>query len=221
MVPQGTPKEALYIETGLLDIDTIRQKARIMMENRLDRQPNNLAVDISNENIKQSWKEQNKTIKQKYEIHDNDLTDNKMGTNKNITPKFLQKFQHDINDKAKDKSKIQFLLEGLNNQWTPNKRPAYISNLTRTQASTIFKARTRMLDVKNNFRGKYKSTECRLCKAETETQEHILEKCTIIHDTKNIPKIKKEELFNNDNTHHLKQTANTIQIIMNTLTNTQ
>ena len=34
------------------------------------------------------------------------------------------------------------------NQWTPNKRPAYISNLTRTQASTIFKARTRMLDVK-------------------------------------------------------------------------
>ena len=32
MVPESTPREALYIESGLLDIETITDKNRIMME---------------------------------------------------------------------------------------------------------------------------------------------------------------------------------------------
>ena len=51
--------------------------------------------------------------------------------------------------------------------------------LTREHASTIFKIRTRMLDIKNNFRkNKYNSSlTCRSCKACMETQTHILEEC--------------------------------------------
>ena len=35
MVPQSTPREALYIETGLLDPEAIRLKNRVLMEHRM------------------------------------------------------------------------------------------------------------------------------------------------------------------------------------------
>ena len=38
-----------------------------------------------------------------------------------------------------------------------------------------------MLPVKNNFRNKYKDIICRGCKAEIETQQHVLENCPEIH----------------------------------------
>ena len=37
MTPTSTPREALYIETGLLDIETIDDKNRITMEERLEK----------------------------------------------------------------------------------------------------------------------------------------------------------------------------------------
>ncbi len=56
-----------------------------------------------------------------------------------------------------------------------------MEQMTRNQASTVFQARTRMLDVKNNFRNKYKDVICRFCAIDIETQEHVLEKCIDIH----------------------------------------
>ncbi len=41
------------------------------------------------------------------------------------------------------------------------------------QISLLFKARTRMLDVKNNFRNKYKDNNCRRCGQTLETQKHV------------------------------------------------
>ena len=44
------------------------------------------------------------------------------------------------------------------------------------EAQEIFKMRSRMSDVKNNFRGKYENFECNICNTkEYETQQHILE----------------------------------------------
>ena len=40
MTPQTTPREVLYIETGLLDPETISNKQRIMISNRLKKEPN-------------------------------------------------------------------------------------------------------------------------------------------------------------------------------------
>ena len=76
--------------------------------------------------------------------------------------------------------KIQFLRENTN--WKAGERSKYMKELKRIEASTIFKARTRMLDVKNNFRGKYKDTKCRKCTETIKSQEHVLETCTGIHD---------------------------------------
>ena len=80
-------------------------------------------------------------------------------------------------------------------------KPQYTNTLNRKQVSTLFKARTRMMDVKGNYTNKYKDTRCRLCKKADETQKHILEECRIIEDNNIV--IKKCELF----------TSNTIILI--------
>ena len=50
----------------------------------------------------------------------------------------------------------------------------YTDKLTRIDTSTIFKARTRMLDIKKNTRGLYQNDRSRGGNAETETQDHVL-----------------------------------------------
>ena len=54
-------------------------------------------------------------------------------------------------------------------------RPSQI-NITQQEAITIFRLRTRMTNVKANFKGKYDDLSCEICKQEDETQQHIL-KC--------------------------------------------
>ena len=54
-------------------------------------------------------------------------------------------------------------------------RPSQV-NITHEEIITIFKLRTRMTDVKDNFKGKHEKFECEICKEEKETQHHIL-KC--------------------------------------------
>ena len=51
------------------------------------------------------------------------------------------------------------------------------------EAQEIFKMRSRVTDVKTNFKSKYESFECYVCKIEEETQKHIIE-CTEINKEK-------------------------------------
>ena len=87
-----------------------------------------------------------------------------------------KKTKERIDSEALLKTKLSHLLTGKLN-WIPGKRPEYMNKMTRTQASTIFKARTRMLDIKQNYKNKYPNPICRMCNIEPETQTHILEKC--------------------------------------------
>ncbi len=81
--------------------------------------------------------------------------------------------------------------------WKPIDRAHYMSKLTRNQVSILFKARTRMLDVKNNFRNKYRDEVCRGCGTTTETQKHVMEECPILHpDEQN--RTNETELFSGD-----------------------
>ena len=57
MVPQSTPIEALYMETGLLDITTIITKNRFNMEKRLHKHPENITTKIMETNTTGGWKE--------------------------------------------------------------------------------------------------------------------------------------------------------------------
>ena len=52
-----------------------------------------------------------------------------------------------------------------------------MKKLTRKQASTIFKARTRMIKVKGNYKNGYPDLTCRACQKDHETQAHVLYEC--------------------------------------------
>ena len=70
------------------------------------------------------------------------------------------------------------------------------SNNTVEEAQVIFKLRSRMTDVKANFKNKYEEFECDICKDEEETQKHILECEDILKNTTRIKKeTEYEELF--------------------------
>ena len=120
----------------------------------------------------------------------------------------------EVENDAKDKSKVQHLIQGKK-EWKPDTRSKCYKNLCRIDCSTIFKARTRMLDIKNNYRNKYKDLTCRACKKEPETQEHVMEKCSTIHKdpTTTVPN---EDLFE-ENTQTLRITAKKVRTIIETL----
>jgi hypothetical protein len=97
-----------------------------------------------------------------------------------------------------------------------------MNELTRKQKSLIFKARTRMLNIKNNCRTHYTNKNtgeqniiCRACKTEDETQSHILTECEIIHPSDN-DKIPDDELFD-ENPQNLRKTAGKLNRIMQKL----
>ena len=92
-----------------------------------------------------------------------------------------------------NKTKTKFYLDNKKD-YKPGQRARYIDECNRMEASTIFKARTRMLRVKHNYRKMFPDTKCRACNMEEETQEHILEACTRI-DRKNAGKITIEDIF--------------------------
>ena len=74
-----------------------------------------------------------------------------------------------------------------------------------------------MLDMKNNFRGKYKDTKCHKCTETVESQEHVLETCTGIHDD-DTTKIKINDIFDSNPT-NLKTTAKQLTKILEKLNN--
>ena len=53
------------------------------------------------------------------------------------------------------------------------------------EAKFMFLARTRMLDIKANFKQKYENQDCIACKDEQETQEHLL-KCSVLNDQNSV-----------------------------------
>ena len=57
MVPTSTPREALYIETGLLDIETIDDENRISTGEGLGKNSNNLLDEITTQYTPGGWKE--------------------------------------------------------------------------------------------------------------------------------------------------------------------
>ena len=51
------------------------------------------------------------------------------------------------------------------------------TKISREQASLIFKIRTRMIDVKNNYRQSYTDLACPLDCKQLDTQEHLIMTC--------------------------------------------
>ena len=207
MLPTSTPREALYIETGILDIEHTITKNRISTHCRLEETKNELLSIIMDSNTKNSWKMKTKEMEKELALENIEL-ETKGKQKRNIHSTIQNEFKTKLEAAANSKSKVKHLIDGKV-EWTQGTREKYMTELTRTETSTIFKARTRMLDIKNNFRGKYQTMECRGCGKEDETQEHVFNQCTGIHTTEE-SKIKNEEIFSTD-TRALRRTTVKIQ----------
>ena len=204
LLPITTPREALYTETGLKDIKFFIDKNRLNMEKRMEKTKNEMISEILINTAKNSWK--NQTTK----THEQNQTKIEMNK-KDTLNKLEHEFKKRIDKESEQKSKIKFLRNG-NGDWTPGKRQTYLSKLTRNEASTIFQLRTRMIKVKRNYKNAYTNLTCRGCKANEETQEHVLENCTKIHETETT-KIHKEEYFT-ENVNMLKQSVKKLDYIL-------
>ena len=89
-------------------------------------------------------------------------------------------------------------LRYLTNEKLNHKKVAHIShkklelqdylkptNMSVDEPKFMFLARTRMLDIKANFKQKYENQDCIACKDEQETQEHFL-KCNVLNDQNSV-----------------------------------
>ena len=67
-------------------------------------------------------------------------------------------------------------LEDINTDEEKFQAQPYLTNLTLDEARTKFKLRSKMLEVKENFKGKFKATtlNCDSCLSSYDTQDHIL-----------------------------------------------
>jgi len=144
-------------------------------------------------------------------IQEGDLKGSVEKTKQNIKKKVTDKFKEKITESGKTKSKVNHLRTRCK-EWKACERQTYMDKLTRYQVSMIFKARTRMLKVKNNFRGMFQDNECRICNNHEETQEHIF---TCIEKTTGF-QINNREIFSN-NLVILKNTARKLRICMEEL----
>jgi len=186
-VPRTTPREPIYLECGLLDIESTINKNKLLMYNRIYRCGNELTKEIITTENKTKWMEELEKIMNRYNITKTMLEQKKTSAKKTINKAVKETFQMETLRSGLKKSKVRHYLLNRDNT-TESTKDRYIYNLTVTEVSTIFKLRTRMIDTKCNFKNKYENTKCRHCKTEDETQEHILTQCRILH-TENENKI--------------------------------
>ena len=197
MVPRTTPREVLYIECGLMDIEHISMRNRINMEKRINMTPDSMTFKAKENGAQYGWKHETEKLKNKLNITPEDMEGSREHTKNAARGKVNTRFKEEIESNGQEKSKVRYLLDGKNDEWSPGKPAGYMLGMTRIQVSTIFKAKTRMLDIKNNFRNKYPNTQCRACNDSIETQEHVLEECPAIHTEEN-SKVTKEEIAQED-----------------------
>ena len=189
--PTSTPTEMLYLELGCVPLRQLIRKRRIsflhyimneeensmmyrflmtQMENRKPRDwistvledLNDLNMSVNLEDIKQMKKSKLKETLNKV-IKENAL--------------------RELTKKKESHSKVKDV------KHTTLEMQRYLKasdvKINQEEVQTIFKLRSRMTDVKINFRGKYDSFECEACNEEDEDQKHIIECREILKCKKN------------------------------------
>ena len=183
------------------------------MESRIRKRNNQTMKELLNLKDKECWAEQNRKLKEEIEIDDSVITSTTYQLKRTLQNLIKTNFENKIKTTAGNKSKMQYYMEGKQT-WKAGVRAKYIDELTRNQVSTIFKARTRMLKVKSNYKNGYKDLKCRICGNEEETQKHVMEDCVTLNTE--FKTITKEMIFQ-DNVKELKEVAKMIEERINKL----
>ena len=176
LCPQSTPRECVLLETGLWDVETMMHEKQIMYLQKILKSNENNTKNISLDPTT-AWNKQITKIIQKYNITTDQMEQlSKVQLKKIIKNKIKAENITRIKAAGQKKSKVNHLLSYKTDD-TITKQPRYIRDLPRKEAASIFTIRARMMKIKANYPNMYPDKECRWCKADNETQEHIINHC--------------------------------------------
>ena len=105
MTPDATPRQALYIETGLLDIETVIDKKRLCMMARL-KQDSSVMMNHVLTNPACKWKKKTREIMEKYNVYEWELAEEKFVTRRIISERIREKFHEKMSIPPKEKQRV-------------------------------------------------------------------------------------------------------------------
>ena len=189
-VPTSTPNAAILMETGYKNVTDMIEKRRLMYYRRImnNEESNHTKNFMMKEN--NAWTKETTRIME--ELNIDNIWQSKSNFKKEIDREQNIKWKKELENDTK--SKINFLI--TNSERIITGRADYMKRLTRNEASNILKYRTRMMNVKSNYKQMYKNTTCRWCSLHEETQKHILEDCKLFPRQEN--SLLEYEIFNED-----------------------
>ena len=175
-VPKSTPVAALYLELGVLPIQfEIEKKQLMFLKHLLEKNESDPALKLYQQMVKyqyeMNWANFVLNLRCKYNLPLND---------QNIKVMSKDQWRSFVNEKIRSYAfhtlLIQCQLNSKTNHLNYKKfcQQLYITECDPQIARVIFKARTRMFDVKANFKTKYQGIlHCPFCKIDEESLEHI------------------------------------------------
>ena len=214
MTPRSTPWEPVYIETGTIEVNSTILYNKLLYREKIKDGNNNLLKTLTQIKEDNEWEKRTKTELEELMGQDWKAPESERRRKKMIKTAIREKMVKNLKESGATKSKTTFYLNNKE-MVSAGKRAPYMDHLSRREVSAIFAARTRMLDVKANFKNKYSDTKCRWCKTEEETQQHIMEECEEINRSE-IGKITTKEIFTEE-IENIRRTARKIIKIKETL----
>ena len=200
--PSTTPKCMLYLETGCTPINFVIRSRRLMFLHYILKQEKTSLISkvfhaqLSNP-VKNDWAVTCKEDLAKLQItHSFDEIRNlsKYSFKKIVREKISQSALKALVQEQKSLSKVNhfdFTELKLQEYLLPNKLDLRLSKF-------VFLLRSRMLDVRCNFKNKYSDTLCPLCMADQDTQQHLMV-CSVLEEPDVVQEVPLyEELFQKD-----------------------
>ena len=87
------------------------------------------------------------------------------------------KIEEKANEIYKNECEKLKKLKCLNQYKAKIKRERYMDILQQERVRVLFKVRTQMISVRNNFKNKYEDLMCPRCKKEIDDEKHLFTKC--------------------------------------------
>ena len=170
-MPLCTPYWGIIAESGIWPVTSRIHYRKIMLfHNIVQSEDKRLIKEIVQDQLKapygQCWTMGIKSICEKYGIDIEKLkAREKKVVKKEIKEKIIKDIEKSVNDKKQEMKKLRWV-KGFGKE-------TYMKDLSTEDAMLIMKTRLNMIEVKSNFRGKYKTEVCELCEQEEDTTEHL------------------------------------------------
>ncbi len=105
--PVSTPREALYMETGILDIEHQAKKKQLLMKHRIKDTASELMETTINANTKGGWKARIEKLERSISLDETEYNKSKQTFKNQVSQKINEAFKEKIEKDGKEKSKVQ------------------------------------------------------------------------------------------------------------------